>query len=228
MLKSARPGWLAEDPTPMRRLLALALALAPLALALATGAAVATMACHPAIPSQRRSTRCVLFGACWGDRHVACGSHPSTSHVLLQPKAHKPKGVQGLIEVENPNYRKPQRVKAKDVDTNAKVQLSRRERCVGCHAPCPVVGCASCWSVFSSPQRGARPSSCRTSLRQAACPGQDGANRVLCWLEPRHSAERDGVCWIQEQARTDMARLAEVRARREAATKRREQEELGG
>ena len=42
----------------------------------------------------------------------------------------KPKGVQGIIEVENPNYKKPSTIKAKDVDTTAKVQLSRRERCV--------------------------------------------------------------------------------------------------
>ena len=41
---------------------------------------------------------------------------------------HKPKGVAGLIEVENPNYRKPKNVKATKIDVDAKVVLSRRER----------------------------------------------------------------------------------------------------
>ena len=40
----------------------------------------------------------------------------------------KAKGVEGIIETENPNRVKAKMKKAKDVDMDAKVQLSRRER----------------------------------------------------------------------------------------------------
>ena len=42
-----------------------------------------------------------------------------------QPKS---KGVEGLIEIENPNRAVKKLQKAKDVDVNAKVELTRRER----------------------------------------------------------------------------------------------------
>ena len=42
-----------------------------------------------------------------------------------EPKA---KGVEGLIEVQNPNRMVKKLQKAKDVDVNAKVELTRRER----------------------------------------------------------------------------------------------------
>lgn len=42
-----------------------------------------------------------------------------------EPKA---KGVEGLIEVQNPNRMVKKVQKAKDVDVNAKVELTRRER----------------------------------------------------------------------------------------------------
>ena len=40
----------------------------------------------------------------------------------------KPKGVEGIIETENPNRVRAMMKKAKDIDMDAKVQLSRRER----------------------------------------------------------------------------------------------------
>eukprot|EP00245_Coleochaete_scutata_P006084 TRINITY_DN20216_c0_g1_i1.p1 TRINITY_DN20216_c0_g1~~TRINITY_DN20216_c0_g1_i1.p1 ORF type:complete len:167 (-),score=71.35 TRINITY_DN20216_c0_g1_i1:706-1206(-) len=40
----------------------------------------------------------------------------------------KQKGVQGLIQVENPNLVKPKTLKAKDLDESKAVELSRRER----------------------------------------------------------------------------------------------------
>lgn len=43
-------------------------------------------------------------------------------------KKDKHKGVEGLIEVENPNRVAKKSVKARDIDVNAKVQLSRKER----------------------------------------------------------------------------------------------------
>ena len=42
----------------------------------------------------------------------------------------KKKGVQDLIEVENPNRVVKKIIKAKDADVNATVELSRRERYV--------------------------------------------------------------------------------------------------
>ena len=42
-----------------------------------------------------------------------------------QPKS---KGVEGLIEIENPNRAAKKLQKAKDVDVNAKVELTRKER----------------------------------------------------------------------------------------------------
>lgn len=46
----------------------------------------------------------------------------------IQLKKPKPKGVDGVIEVENPNRVVKKSIKAKDIDINAKVELSRRER----------------------------------------------------------------------------------------------------
>ena len=43
----------------------------------------------------------------------------------VEPKA---KGVEGLIDVQNPNRMVKKVQKAKDVDVNAKVELTRRER----------------------------------------------------------------------------------------------------
>lgn len=40
----------------------------------------------------------------------------------------KPKGVEGLIDVENPNRVAGKMKKVKDIDVHAKVELSRRER----------------------------------------------------------------------------------------------------
>ena len=38
------------------------------------------------------------------------------------------KGVEDLIEIENPNRVQQKSKKARDIDINAKVELSRRER----------------------------------------------------------------------------------------------------
>lgn len=43
----------------------------------------------------------------------------------MTPKA---KGVESLIEVENPNRLPPKTQKAKNVDVDVKVELSRKER----------------------------------------------------------------------------------------------------
>ncbi|KAF8408985.1 hypothetical protein HHK36_005056 [Tetracentron sinense] len=40
----------------------------------------------------------------------------------------KPKGTQGVIQIENPNLVKPKNVKARDVDIEKTTELSRRER----------------------------------------------------------------------------------------------------
>ena len=40
----------------------------------------------------------------------------------------KKKGVEDLIEIENPNRVVKKNIKAKDADVNARVELSRRER----------------------------------------------------------------------------------------------------
>lgn len=40
----------------------------------------------------------------------------------------KKKGIQGIIEIENPNLVKPKTVKARDVDMGRTTELSRRER----------------------------------------------------------------------------------------------------
>ena len=42
----------------------------------------------------------------------------------------KKKGVEDLIEIENPNRVVKKNIKAKDADVNARVELSRRERYV--------------------------------------------------------------------------------------------------
>ena len=47
---------------------------------------------------------------------------------ITQLKQAKQKGIDGLIEVENPNRMPKKLLKAKDIDINAKVELSRRER----------------------------------------------------------------------------------------------------
>jgi hypothetical protein len=44
----------------------------------------------------------------------------------------KAKGVEGLIEIENPNRVKQKGRKVQDVDVNVKVELSRRERSLIC------------------------------------------------------------------------------------------------
>lgn len=49
----------------------------------------------------------------------------SSDEEVAEPKA---KGVEGLIEVQNPNRMVKKVQKAKDVDVNAKVELTRRER----------------------------------------------------------------------------------------------------
>lgn len=49
----------------------------------------------------------------------------SSEDEAAEPKA---KGVEGLIEVQNPNRMVKKLQKAKDVDVNAKVELTRRER----------------------------------------------------------------------------------------------------
>ncbi|KAK9936465.1 hypothetical protein M0R45_013306 [Rubus argutus] len=40
----------------------------------------------------------------------------------------KKKGIQGIIEIENPNLVKPKTLKAKDIDIEKPTELSRRER----------------------------------------------------------------------------------------------------
>ena len=40
----------------------------------------------------------------------------------------KKKGIEDLIEIENPNRVVKKNIKAKDADVNAQVELSRRER----------------------------------------------------------------------------------------------------
>ena len=49
----------------------------------------------------------------------------SNEEESAEPKA---KGVEGLIEVQNPNRMVKKVQKAKDVDVNAKVELTRKER----------------------------------------------------------------------------------------------------
>ena len=49
-------------------------------------------------------------------------------YLVTQFKQPKQKGVDGLIEVENPNRTTKKSVKARDIDINVKVELSRRER----------------------------------------------------------------------------------------------------
>ena len=48
--------------------------------------------------------------------------------VHLQFQQDKQKGVEGLIEVENPNRIATKSRKARDIDVNAKVELTRREK----------------------------------------------------------------------------------------------------
>ncbi|XP_068664437.1 uncharacterized protein [Aristolochia californica] len=45
-----------------------------------------------------------------------------------EDESEKKKGIQGLIEVQNPNLVKPKNVKARNVDTERTTELSRRER----------------------------------------------------------------------------------------------------
>ena len=49
----------------------------------------------------------------------------SSEEEAAEPKA---KGVEGVIEVQNPNRMVKKVQKAKDVDVNAKVELTRKER----------------------------------------------------------------------------------------------------
>lgn len=55
------------------------------------------------------------------------GEEESNEEEAAEPKT---KGVEGLIEVQNPNRMVKKLQKAKDVDVNAKVELTRRERYV--------------------------------------------------------------------------------------------------
>ncbi|OMP07255.1 Casein kinase substrate, phosphoprotein PP28 [Corchorus olitorius] len=43
-------------------------------------------------------------------------------------KEQKQKGIQGLIEINNPNWVKPKNVKVRDIDIGKTTELSRRER----------------------------------------------------------------------------------------------------
>ncbi|XP_047328990.1 28 kDa heat- and acid-stable phosphoprotein-like [Impatiens glandulifera] len=45
-----------------------------------------------------------------------------------EDESEKQKGVQGIIQIENPNLVKPKTVKARNVDTEKTTELSRRER----------------------------------------------------------------------------------------------------
>uniref|UniRef100_A0A5B6ZIJ0 Putative heat-and acid-stable phosphoprotein n=1 Tax=Davidia involucrata TaxID=16924 RepID=A0A5B6ZIJ0_DAVIN len=45
-----------------------------------------------------------------------------------EEETEKPKGTQGIIEIENPNLVKPKTLKARDVDIEKTTELSRRER----------------------------------------------------------------------------------------------------
>lgn len=55
---------------------------------------------------------------------------PPPPHTHLQLQRDKTKGVEGLIEVANPNRVVKKTKKAGDIDINARVELSRRERLV--------------------------------------------------------------------------------------------------
>lgn len=148
----------------------------------------------------------------------------------VQKRVRKPKGVQGLIELENPNYKKPSTIKAKDVDTSAKVQLSRRERCVtpprAQTATRAALHACLCWSASWQLLPDESSSLCH-GVVSPPCALPRGTREEI----ERQAAERRyaklHAQGKTEQSRVDMARLAEVRARREAAAKRREQEELG-
>ncbi|KAF9608720.1 hypothetical protein IFM89_010852 [Coptis chinensis] len=48
-----------------------------------------------------------------------------------EEESEKPKGTQGVIEVQNPNLVKPKNMKARDVDIEKTTELSRRESAVG-------------------------------------------------------------------------------------------------
>ncbi|GAV64030.1 PP28 domain-containing protein [Cephalotus follicularis] len=52
----------------------------------------------------------------------------SESEEEVEEEAEKRKGIQGIIDIENPNLVKPKNVKAKDVDIGKTTELSRRER----------------------------------------------------------------------------------------------------
>ena len=52
----------------------------------------------------------------------------SSSEDERQTKARKAKGVEGLIQVNNPNFAQKKTMKARDLDMNTEVTLSRRER----------------------------------------------------------------------------------------------------
>lgn len=60
-----------------------------------------------------------------GDLPSSESEEESSEEEEVQPKA---KGVEGMIEIENPNRAVKKVQKAKDVDVNAKVELTRRER----------------------------------------------------------------------------------------------------
>ena len=69
-----------------------------------------------------------LLGCCVACVCVCVCVVRARAHGWQVRKVRKPKGVSGLIDIENPNHRKATVIKAKDIDTDAKVQLTRRER----------------------------------------------------------------------------------------------------
>ena len=65
----------------------------------------------------------------------------------------KKKGVEDLIEIENPNRVVKKNIKAKDADVNAKVELTRRERYSICvyHICAIVIWCITIlWNTFKN------------------------------------------------------------------------------
>eukprot|EP00118_Oscarella_pearsei_P025283 m.307913 g.307913 ORF g.307913 m.307913 type:complete len:170 (+) comp43017_c0_seq1:61-570(+) len=62
------------------------------------------------------------------DAIASSDSETESSDDEEDSKQRKPKGLEGLIEVENPNRVVKKSKRAGDIDVNAKVELSRRER----------------------------------------------------------------------------------------------------
>ena len=151
--------------------------------------------------------------------------------MLVQVKA---KGVEGLIPVENPNRVAAKAIKAKNVDVNAQVTLSRRER----------------YAILV-------PASVRVSVRVSTCVcvcvwGGVGVCVCVCVggcgcvcvcphvcvdcvtyreeIEKQRAAEsyrKLHEAGKTDEARRDLARLAIIRQQREDAAKRRETDRKG-